>query len=116
MLAQGRHWRASLGKGSESVLFTVLRDTLPEALGEVRDLRIEAPIARWNSIVKNILSDRRLLGGILLDFAKAQEALTAAIADDRLFRDLQHVVLEATVSLVEQEVLELVPATRAEGS
>ena len=109
VLAQGRFWRASLGKGSDAVSLTILRDALPPELEEVRDLKIEVPLVDWYRVVRQIRSDRKLLGGILLDFAKNKDQLSEVVASDRLFLALQRVVRDATVTLVEEGVLTLVP-------
>ena len=107
VLAQGRFWRASLMKGATAIALEVLRESLPEDLRELRDLRIEVPVERWNRVVKQLRTDRKLLGGILLDFAKHKDQVSAAVASDRLYNELQRVVLDATVSLVEGEELAL---------
>ena len=101
LLAQGRFWRATLAR-DDTVALGVLRDHLPGELQELRDLRIEVPLERWNLVVRNVCSDRKLLGGVLLDFANAKEAVAAAVASDRSFAELQRVVLEATTQLLEQ--------------
>ena len=101
LLAQGRLWRATLAR-ADTVALGVLRDHLPGELQELRDLRIEVPLERWNLVVRNVCSDRKLLGGVLLDFANAKEAVAAAVASDRSFAELQRVVLEATTQLLEQ--------------
>ena len=101
LLAQGRLWRATLAR-DDGVALGVLRDHLPAELQELRDLRIEVPLERWNLVVRNAMSDRKLLGGILLDFANAKDAVATAVASDRSFAELQRVVLEATTQLLEQ--------------
>jgi hypothetical protein len=111
VLAQGRFWRASVRKGSAAVTLAILRESLPEELEEVRDLKIEVPFEDWHRVVKQIRSDRKLLGGILLDFAKNKDHLSVAVGSDRLFQALQRVVHDATAALVEEGVLVLVPAT-----
>lgn len=115
ILAQGRYWRASLGKGSGKgagvVTLQILRDALPEELEDYRDLRIEVPYASWNRVAKHLRSGRKLLGGILLDFAKDKERLSGAIGNDRLYIELQRVALEATIGLVEAGAVTLVPAS-----
>jgi hypothetical protein len=58
-------------------------------------------------VVRNVLSDRKLLGGILLDCAQPKEGVSATIARDRLYFDLQRVVLEATTALIESGRLTL---------
>ncbi len=101
LLAQGRLWRATLAR-DDAVALGVIRDHLPPDLQELRDLRVEVPLERWNLVVRKAFSDRKLLGGILLDFANAKDAVAAAVASDRSFAELQRVVLEATTQLVEQ--------------
>lgn len=106
LLAQGRYWRASLSRGC--VELEVRKGELPDDLLDLKELRFEVPLGRWNPLVKNVRSDRKLLGGLLLDFARHKERVSAAVGDDRLLSELQRVVLDATAALVEQEVLELV--------
>jgi hypothetical protein len=101
LLAQGRLWRATLAR-DDVVALGVLRDPLPAELQELRDLRIEVPLDRWNLVVRNVCCDRKLLGGVLLDFANTKDAVAVAVASDRSFVELQRVVLEATTQLVEQ--------------
>jgi hypothetical protein len=109
VLAQGRFWRASVRKGSAAVTLAILRESLPPELEEVRDLKIEVPFEDWYRVVKQIRSDRKLLGGILLDFAKNKDHLAVAVGSDRLFQSLQRVVHDATAALVEEGVMTLVP-------
>jgi hypothetical protein len=101
MLAQSRFWRATLGKSEDSVAVIVLRDALPEDLRELRELRFDVPLDKWNRVVKHVRSDRKLLGGILLDFAKDKELVSIAVGNDRLLGELQQIVLDATTSLIE---------------
>ena len=112
ILAQGRFWRAEMKRGGEFVVLSILKDgirgALPtEAQEELRDLRIEVPLEHWNRVVKHVRSDRKLVGGILLDFARTKDALPAAIARDRLYHGLQNVVGEATIALLEEGLLAL---------
>ena len=109
ILAQTKFWRAQLGKGRASVSLSTLKDALPADLEELKDLRIELPLSEWQRVVKQLRSDRKLLGGILLDFARAKEQLPLAIANDRLLSGLQSVATEATLALVEEGLLRLVP-------
>ncbi len=109
LLAQDRFWRATVGKGSAAVTLAVLKDSLPPELEEVRDLKIEVPFENWYRVVKQIRSDRKLLGGILLDFAKNKDHLALAVGSDRLYQALQRVVHDATVALVEEGMLTLAP-------
>ena len=109
VLAQGRFWRASVRKGRSAVTLSILRESLPAEFEEVRTLRIEVPFEDWHRVVRQIRSDRKLLGGILLDFAKNKDHLVVAMASDRLFVALQRVVRDATLALLEEGVLALVP-------
>ena len=109
VLAQGRFWRASVRKGNAAVVLSILRESLPAELEEVRDLKIEVPLEDWRRVVRQVRSDRKLLGGILLDFAKNKDHLSVAVGSDRLYQALQRVVHDATVALVEEGVLALVP-------
>jgi hypothetical protein len=109
VLAQGRFWRASVRKGRAAVTLAILRESLPSDLEEVRDLKIEVPFEDWFRVVKQIRSDRKLLGGILLDFAKNKDHLSVAVGNDRLFQSLQRVVHDTTAALVEEGVMTLVP-------
>jgi hypothetical protein len=109
VLAQGRFWRASVRKGSSAVTLAILRESLPVEFEEVRDLKIEVPFEDWYRVVKQSRSDRKLLGGILLDLARNKDHLSVAVGSDRLFLALQRVVHDATVALVEEGVLTLVP-------
>lgn len=107
LLAQGRYWRASLGKAADAVALEVFKESLPEDLRDLKELRIEVPLDKWNRVVKQVRLDRKLLGGILLDFAKHKDHVSAAVASDRLLTELQRVVIDATASLVESGSLAL---------
>jgi hypothetical protein len=114
LLAQGRYWRATLAKGRNTVVIDVARAALPEDLYELRDLRIEVPLAKWNRVAKNVHSDRKLVGGLLLDFAKNKERVGAAVSSDRLLAEYQRLVLDATAALIESGVLVLERAKETE--
>ena len=103
LLAQGRFWEIRLTRDEVSI--ALHREAQSDALPE---LEVAVPLDRWNRLVKHALSDRKLIGGILLDFAKHKEYVATAVAQDRLFSELQRVVLDATVSLVENGRLALV--------
>jgi hypothetical protein len=107
VLGQGRFWRASMGRGGEHVVLALLRDALPEDLRELRDFKISVPLEKWNRVVKQVQADRKLLGGVLLDFAQNKDQLSAAVASDRLFGELQRVIVDATAALVERGALAL---------
>ena len=108
MLAQGKYWRATLSRDGDSVVLSVLKESLPEELRNLRELRIEVPKAKWNRVLKHVRSDRKLLGGILLDFARHKDLVSTAVGSDRLYGELQRVVVDATTALVEQGALALV--------
>jgi len=110
LLAQGRFWRASLAKSAGLVALETFKASLPEDLYDLKDMRIEVPLAKWNRVVKHAHSDRKLLGGMLLDFAKNKERVSAAVGNDRLLAELRRVILDATVVLVEEEVVVIADA------
>jgi hypothetical protein len=116
LLSQGRFWRASLTKDGDAVVVTLLRDSLPDDLAGLRELRIEVPLAKWGLAVKHARRDRRLLGGALLDHTRQQEQLSAALAEDDLLCELQRVVADATLSLVEDERVLLAPSVEETGA
>ena len=110
-LAQGRYWQASARQGSEVVGVALLRDELPEGFGE---LQLEVPFARWNAVMRRARSDRKLLGGLLLEHARNKDQLAVALAAARLYGELQRVLVEASASLVEEGLLALTPAGEPE--
>jgi len=105
ILASGRFWSASLAR--ESVSLAIRKAALPEDLQEVRELRFDVPLVKWNRLVKNLNSDRKLLGGLLLDFAKHKDRVSLVAANDRLLGEFRRAVLDATVTLVEEGILVL---------
>ena len=107
MLAQGRFWRATLSKNEDAIGIAVIRELLSEDLRELREFRFEVPLDKWNRVVKHVRSDRKLLGGILLDFAKDKDLVSMAVGNDRLFGELQQIVLDSTTSLIETGGLSL---------
>lgn len=111
LLAQGRFWRAALSRSTGAVTLELRRAGLPDDLAELRELKIDVPLEKWNLVVKNLYSDRKLVGGLLLDFARHKERVSAAVASDRLLAELRRVVLEATVSCIEDGALSLVAPT-----
>ena len=96
-----------MAKGDSVIAISVIRDDLPEDLKDLREVRFEVPLDNWNRVVKHVRSDRKLLGGILLDFAKDKELVSVAVGNDRLFGELQQLVLNTTASLVETGGLSL---------
>jgi hypothetical protein len=109
MLARGRYWRAELLKGSGAVAVTLDRDALPREFEELADFRIELPLREWRRLLRLLRADRKLLGGLLLDFARQKDRLSAVIASDRLYCGLVEILGETTLSLLECEALELMP-------
>lgn len=107
LLARGRFWNVGLSKAEDIVVLSLLRDSLPEDLRELRELKIEVPLESWNRVLKHTRTDRKLLGGIMLDFTKQKDQLSVAVGSDRLFSELQDIVLAATTSLVEASALTL---------
>ena len=111
LLARGKSWTASLSKSANEVVLALQKDGLSEDLQDIRDLKVEVSLERWNSVVKQIVKDRKLLGGILLVGANQKEHVATAIGNDRLYFDLQRVVLEGTAALVAEDVLSLAAPT-----
>jgi hypothetical protein len=107
MLAQGRSWRAKLNKNADGVWLEIPKSRIADDNPELWGLKIEVPLGKWSLVIKNVQSDRKLLGGVLLDFAKDKNRVSAAVGNDRLFSELQRVILDATVALVEAGSLTL---------
>jgi hypothetical protein len=107
-LAHGRHWRVSLARKKQAALL-VLAD-LPASDAELEGFEVEIPLTRWNAIVRNAESDRKLLGGVLLDGATAKDRVARVVGSDPILCDLQRVVRDATVALVEAGVMVITPA------
>jgi len=108
ILAEGRYWRAGLTRGAVSL--SLRSGALPDDLQELRDFQVAVPLDKWNLVVKRVSGDRKLLGGLLLDFAKHKDRVGTAVASDRLLSELRRIVLDATSVLVEEGTLALVPA------
>ena len=106
-LARTRLWRAELAKGSDAVVVVLEREGLARELEEPGDFRIEVPLGDWPRLLRLLRGDRKLLGGLLLDFARQKDRLSAVIASDRLYLDLIEVLGEATLALIEGEALVL---------
>ena len=109
MLARTRLWRAELGKSGEAVTLALERDALPRELEEIGDFRVEVPLREWRRLVRTLRGDRKLLGGLLLDFARHKERLPTVIANDRAYLGLVEVLTQATLALVECDALDLGP-------
>jgi len=107
LLSQNRHWRASLPKTAGEVVLTLEKEELPEDWRDFKDFRLEIPVDRWNRVVKHVRSDRKLFGGVVLEFANQEDQLPSVLGHDRLYGDLQRVVQDATSTLVESGALAL---------
>ena len=107
LLSQNRHWRVTRAKSAGEVVISLEKKDLPEDWRDFKDFRLEIPVDRWNRVVKHVRTDRKLFGGIVLEFANQEEQLPAILSHDRLYGDLRSVVQEATSSLVESGVLAL---------
>jgi hypothetical protein len=105
IVSRGRFWRASLQK--RSVAIQIQRVSLPEDLVEAREAHFDVPLKKWNRLLKNIHADRKLLGGLLLDFARKKDRVGVVVESDRLLAEFRRCVLDATVVLVEEEILVL---------
>ena len=116
LVAQGRFWNASLQRKARTVRIQLESERLPEDLAELRDFRVEIALERWQRLVRTVYSDRKLLGGVLLEAAHPEELLSRVIATDRLAIELQRIVVDATIALVEAEALEIAPASAEEGT
>ncbi len=113
VLALGKIWRARWVQGAKTVRLEIAKSALSDRDSELRELKIEVPLAKWSLVVKNVQSDRKLLGGVLLDFAKHKERVSTAVGNDRRYLELQRVILDATVALVEAGLLALTPTDNA---
>jgi hypothetical protein len=107
LLSQNRYWRVTRGKSASEIVVALEHEELPEAWREFKDFRLEIPVDRWNRVVKHVRTDRKLLGGVVLEFAKQEEQLPAVLSHDRLVGELQRVVQDATSTLVESGALAL---------
>ena len=108
LLAQGRYWHIRLGRKHASVVLTL--SDLPAELAELEDFEVELPLARWNAVVRNADSDRKLLGGVLLDGATAKDRVAKVVGSDPILSELQRMVRDATVALVELGAAVIAPA------
>ena len=107
LLSQNRYWRVTRGKAGSEIVVSLEQEELPDAWRELKDFRLEIPVDRWNRVVKHVRTDRKLFGGVVLEFAKQEQQLPAILSHDRLFGELQRVVQDATSSLVESGTLVL---------
>jgi hypothetical protein len=107
-LASGRHWRVSFSRKRGTILLALAE--LPEELKELEGFEVELPLARWNAVVRNADSDRKLLGGVLLDGATAKDRVAKVVGSDPILSELQRIVRDATVALVEAGIAVIAPA------
>jgi hypothetical protein len=107
LLSQNRHWRVTRAKAAAEVVICLEKEDVPEDWRDFKDIRLEIPVDRWNRVVKHVRTDRKLFGGVVLEFANQQDQLSAVLVHDRLFGDLQRVVQDATSTLVEIGALAL---------
>lgn len=108
LVAHGRFWRVTWSRKRDTASFSL--EAAPSEAEELAGFKLEVPLARWNAVLKHGESDRKLLGGILLDLAAAKEQVARVVANDRLLTDLQRVLRDATVALVEAGALVVAPA------
>ena len=108
VVAHGRFWRVAYSRKRDAASFSL--EAAPGEVEELEGFKLELPLARWNAVLKHGESDRKLLGGILLDLAGAKEQVARVVANDRLLTDLQRVLRDATVALVEAGALVVAPA------
>lgn len=107
LLSQNRHWRVTRGKAAAEIVVCLEKEELLEDWRDFKDFRLEIPVDRWNRVVKHVRTDRKLFGGVVLEFANQEEQLPAVLSHDRLFGELQRVVQDATSTLVESGALAL---------
>ncbi len=107
LLSQNRYWRVTRAKASPDVVVCLEREELPEDWRDFKDFRLEIPVDRWNRVVKHVRTDRKLFGGVVLEFATQEEQLSAVLSHDRLVGDLQRVIQDATSTLIESGALAL---------
>ena len=107
LLSQTRHWHVTRGKSAPEIVVSLEKEELPEDWRDFKDFRLEIPVDRWNRVVKHVRTDRKLFGGVVLEFTNQEEQLSAVLSHDRLFGDLQSVVQDATSMLVEIGALAL---------
>jgi hypothetical protein len=108
LLARSRHWRVTLVRKRAAALLAL--SGLPAEFAELNGFEAEIPLGRWTAGVRNAESDRKLLGGVLLDGATAKDRVARVVGSDPILGELQRVVRDATVALIEAGVLSIAPA------
>jgi hypothetical protein len=94
-------------KAATEVVVDLEKEDLPEDWRDFKDFRLEIPVDRWNRVVKHVRNDRKLFGGVVLEFANQEQQLSAVLSHDRLLGDLQRVIQDATSMLIESGALAL---------
>ena len=112
IVARGTCWR--IDRQKTNVVVDLQKASLPQEFYELREARFEVPLEKWNLVVKNVRSDRKLLGGVLLDYAKDKERVNLVVGSDRLMAEFRRCVVDATVALLEEECLMLATTERSE--
>ena len=69
LLSQNRYWRATRAKTESEVVLALEKEKLPEDWRDFKDFRLEIPVDRCNRVVKHVRTDRKLFGGVVLEFA-----------------------------------------------
>ena len=114
IVARGMCWRVQ--RRGSNVVIDLQKAGLPPELYELREARFDVPLSKWNLVVKNVRSDRKLLGGVLLDYAKDKDRVNLVVGSDRLLVELRRCVIDATFALLEDECLVLATPERSEES
>lgn len=112
ILARGRYWEGTLVRKRASVLLRI--GGPPAELADLDGFEVEIPLVRWNAVVRNVDSDRKLLGGVLLDGATAKDRVARVVGSDPILSELQRMVRDATVALVEAGAAVVAPAEEKE--
>jgi hypothetical protein len=107
LLSQNRYWRVTRPKAASDIVVSLEKEELPDDWRDFKDFRLEIPVDRWNRVVKHVRTDRKLFGGVVLEFANQEDQLPAVLTHDRLYGELQRAVQDATSTLVETGALAL---------
>jgi hypothetical protein len=107
LLSQNRYWRVTRAKAAADIVVSLEKEELSDDWRDFKDFRLEIPVDRWNRVVKHVRTDRKLFGGVVLEFANQEDQLPAVLTHDRLYGELQRVVQDATSTLVETGALAL---------
>lgn len=108
LLARGRYWTATFARKRGSVVLKL--ESVPDGVEDLGGFEVELPLARWSAVVRNADSDRKLLGGVLLDGATAKDRVVKVVGSDPILSELQRTVRDVTVALVEAGVAVIAPA------